>query len=318
VNHIRIFLPFLRKEFITMLKSNIYLLIILIDVAVSIFSSILTIDRLIDGGHLVMQISLLSFFPNVFNFFLIFLIAPSISISDEKENGTWDVLKVKLGDDTSPLLAKILSQIIFSFILILVSALMFMLIYYSNFSQFPSVTSIGFCQTTKIYCGNFTGTFSHTSHNFVKSNIAFSILDVIEVILIAFFAIIPVVLISVLISKFSRTRINSIIISIGYYIGFTAVFSLLTKFNLTSVFNINALIDSLNPNFLFTVAGSLLKFSNVILITPHAKIFSDFISSNAPLFSYFAYFILISSVATFFVFFPNGGEIRSWLNKVKE
>lgn len=318
MKHIRILWPFLKKEFKTILKSNIYLLIILLDVAISIFSSILTVERLVDGKHLVMQISLLSFFPNVFSFFLIFSIAPSKSISDEKENGTWDMLKVKLGDDTSPLLAKILSQLIFAFVLILVSALTFMLIYYSNFSQFPSVTSIGVCQTTTTYCGNFTGTFSHTSNNFVKGTIAFSVLSVTQVLLVAFFAIIPVVFISVLVSKFSRTRINSIIISIGIYLALTAVFSLLTKFNSTSVFNIKALVDSLNPNFLFTITASLFKFSNIILITPFGNIVTSYITSNAPLVSYFAYFILISSVATIFVFFPSGGEIRLWLKKIKQ
>ena len=314
----RVFWPFLKKEVKMILKSNIYLLIMLLDVVISILASILTITGSIDEKHIVLQISLIPYFTNLYNFFVIFMIAPAISISDERENGTWDIINVKVGNDTSPILAKIASQLAFAFILIVVSTLTFMLIYLSYFSTFPSVTLTEVSKSIITLQGNFTGTFKTVNTTSTKVGIPDSLISTVEMVIVAFLTVIPVVMISVLSSKFFRTKINSIIFVIGYYMAMIALFTLLSIKNTSAIFELKALIDSLNPQFLFTVTSTLFRFANITLITSYGNIVVSYATAQAPLFSYFAYIILIVTASLIFVFFPKGGEILTWLRKRKQ
>ena len=292
-------------------------MIIVLDILISLLIGIEEVYSQSAEKNLVFQIVLIRFFSIFFNYFIILMIAPSLSISEEIENGTWDMMKVKIKDDTTPILAKFTFQLLFSLILLLISAASFALIYFSHFEGFPgeSVTTVSQTIRTELWTEN--GAFPRVSYIQQKIIIYSSITKTMDVIALAFVISTAIVSISTFFSRISKTRTIAIISSIGFYITVSVIYPLLITKQLNGIFSIYGQLAALNPHFLFSMVGEIFDYTNLNLVSDHINVFIDVVNQRTSTFSYFIYYSLFLTISLLLVFMPQRGEFLQWKRKVK-
>lgn len=317
MNNLKVFHHTMKKELRILSRSNIYLMIIALDIVISLLIAIGEVYSLGAEKYLVFQVTLIRFFSLFFNYFIVLMIAPSLSISEEIENGTWDMMRVKIKDDTVPILAKFTFQLIFAFLLLLISAASFALIYFTHFGGFPSESVTTVSQTIRTEFWSANGVFPRITNTQQKVIIYYSIPKTFGVIALAFVVSAAIVSISTLFSKISKTRTIAIILSIGFFMTVSVIYPLLIAKQLNGIYNIYGQIAALNPHFLFSMIGSIFNYTKLNLVSSHLNVFIEVVNKRTSTFSYFIYYSFILIVSLLLVFMPNRGELFQWKRRIK-
>lgn len=253
----------IRKELIYGFRSLIYTAIISADI---IITAIFSFELFYDKSYLppmLPQMVIPYFFTSMLSIsFFIFIIAPSISISEEVENGTWDIIKANTDKYHKIVFGKILWQIIFMIILVLISIAVMSLFYY---------LFVGFKTSMEIaVIGHLKGN-PEIKRYFAKI-IYYSPLELIIDIFTVVIVCIPIVLMGIFFSRVSRKKLNSIIYSL-FFSFFIIILS-------TYVYGLNIKLNSvymkifygLNPAYMIPLTVIPMKIYSLTLPDKTVKI----------------------------------------------
>lgn len=198
----------IKKEFLYGFRSIIYLVIIGLDILLTTLFSFELFYNKKPSPVMLPQVLIPYFYTAMLSVsFLIFMIAPSISISEEVENGTWDLIKANSRKYHRVILGKILWQIIFMIMLVLISIALMSLFYYF-FVSFKLSMEIVMPDGHLKYLPNIK--------KYIVDTIFYSPLEVIIDIFTIIILCIPVILLGTFFSLISRKKLNSIIYSLSF------------------------------------------------------------------------------------------------------
>lgn len=299
------------------INSNIYLILVGINLLFSIIIAYKTITPSRIYSNIVFQTVTARFFANYLGFFVIFMIAPVLSIAEEIEGGTWDMIRSRIGDSISVVLAKISFQVIFAFVMVAVSMVGLLFVYLISYGHFSSVMTVKHTFTQITYLSYPTGTFKRYSTLTNTHQIHLSFLNTLAVFSMAFLVILPMVLVGIAISRVSRNRISAIIISIGFYLLMSIVTSSITIDSASFSNLLKGVALSLSPDMLYSVIGPMFNLNTMIVVLPKGNYF---ITLSSPYFNelvYILYILLISSIALMIIMFPRTQEVKNWIRKEK-
>ncbi len=262
----RLFLATLTKEFQNFKRSTAYLMIMAADVVLSLMIAYSFLNTSTAYSKSVFQIVYLGFSNSLYNYFLIFLLAPSISISEEKELGTWDILRVQSSDDTGIVFGKVVFQVFFAIILVLISLASLFLMQLIMYGGFPSETLRSVTTTYTTYQFTPYGSAETVLTKTWKIPLLSSAIQSMTVFAVSAASAIVLVLASMCLSRAARTRFGSIILAVIFYlvvtIGYQLIVGTLTKTPTVP----QTVFLSMNPNFLFSLAGELTGLTSVGIV----------------------------------------------------
>ncbi len=248
----------IKKEFLYGFRSIIYLVIILIDI---LFTALFSFELFYNQKYLpamLPQILIPYFFTVMLSVsFFIFIIAPSVSISEEVENGTWDLIKANSNKYYKIVLGKILWQLIFMIILVLISIIVMSLFYYIFVGPFKYSMEIAIFDG---HLKNFPGI-----KKYIAGTIFYSPVEVIIDIFTVIILCIPIVLSGMFFSMISRKKLNSILYSLSY--SFFIIMASEYIYNLNIKINnvYMKILYSLNPGYMMPLTAIPMKITELTL-----------------------------------------------------
>jgi len=304
------------REFKTIRRSNAYLIILIADALLSMVSAEVIFLN-INYSSIVFQAVLIIFFTEFFSFFVILLISPSLTITEERELGTWNILKSHQDDLTPVKLGKIIFQLFNSIIMILIAILSLIFIYILNYGFYfassltvtRSVTSI----LNTYYPG---GTFTLPSTEQINSILAFSWYTSFQVIGVAIIVAFLMTFVGMCISRASSNRTFSIVLSVFVFVILSALYSISIN-SMGPLTKIKLAIVAVNPLFLFQVVGDVTGLKTLVYPITNGTFT---LSVSNPFFGSFSYtVILIILFLIFFciLFFPEFKEVKKWKRNIK-
>lgn len=306
----------LRRESLSLFRSNVYSIIIFADAIMSMLVAYNIFYGTSNYSNLVFQIILAIFVYKYYSFFIIFLLAPSLSISEEKETGTWDMINSQIKDNTGVVLGKIYFQLLFSTTLVLVSIIAMSAVYFIIYGSFAAHTTI---VVTTISRTLFSTPFSHVieTRNAVTNHIiGTSPVSIFEIILIYMMASAVLTLIGMGFSRVSKNRIVSILFIVVFFIAISGgLLSTISGRDSSALANLYGYLLSFNPQTLFSMAGVVTGLSNLTVVTGSNIMIITITKPISGLAGYAFYYVIMTVTFLAIIFAPVKEEIVSWIRK---
>ncbi|KAA8922352.1 hypothetical protein [Thermoplasma sp.] len=212
-----------------------------------------------------LQFSFATFSGSFISFFILFMVYPSLSISEEKENGTYDVIRSSTHDTTGIDVARLIFNIIFAGILTVTAVAGFIFMLLIRYGTLSNHVEIVVDHAIYNYIFGYSGTpslfFTHT-RTYIDEG--FSLGLFMTDIAILFISILPPVLLGLIFSRISMKRSTSVISSVIFYLVIFNVYPYLVSVNdALAVRYLYAGISVLFPGIPLSLTDTYLGFTTV-------------------------------------------------------
>ncbi|MHB8358543.1 MAG: hypothetical protein ACYDCP_03445 [Thermoplasmataceae archaeon] len=299
------------RELKTIRRSNIHLIILVADALLSMVSAEVIFLNF-NYSSIVFQAVLIIFFTEFFSFFVILLISPSLTITEERELGTWNILRSHQNDLTPVKLGKVIFQMFYSIFMILIAVLSLIFIYIVNYG-FHFTSSLTVTRSFKTVLNTYYpgGVFTLPQTEHINSIVKFSLYTSFQVIGVAIIVAFLMTFIGLCISRISGNRTFSIVLSIFVFVIFTALYSISTN-SIGPLTKIKTVLISANPSFLFPLVGDITGLKTIVYpITDGTYT----LSVSSPYYGAFNYTVILVILFLIFIailFFPEFAEVKKW------
>lgn len=299
------------RELKTIRRSNTHLIILVADALLSMVSAEVTFLNY-NYSSIVFQAVLIIFFTEFFSFFVILLISPSLTITEERELGTWNILRSHQDDLTPVKLGKVIFQLFYSIIMILIAVLSLIFIYIVNYGfSFASSLTVTRSVTTVLNTYYPGGVFIFPQTEQINGMLTFSWYTSLQVIGVAIIVVFLMTFMGLCISRVSGNRTFSIVLSVFVFVIFTALYSISTN-SIGPLTKIKTALIAANPSFLFPVVGDITGLKTLVYPIKNG---TSTLSVSSPYYGLFTYIVIIIALFLIFIailFFPELTEVKKW------
>lgn len=304
------------RELRTMSRSSTQLIILVADALLAMISAEIIFFNF-NYSTIVFQAVLIIFFSEFFTFFVILLISPSLTITEERELGTWNMLKSHQSDLTPVKLGKVIFQLFYSILMVLVAVLSLIFMYVVNYGVTftTSLTTVNSVSTVlKTYYPG--GVFTLPQVTNIHGIITFSGYATFQVIGIAIIIAFLMTFLGLCISRISGNRTFSIVVSVFIYVIFTALYEISINSG-KPISGLKTVLVASNPTFLFQLVGNVTGIKSLTYNTIHGLYT---LSVSSPFYGSFAYTVILIILFLIFIailFFPEFTEVKKWKKATK-
>ncbi len=267
-------------------------------------------------ARIPLQLTMINIITFFLGFFIIFMIYPSISVADDMENNTMNMILPFLGDDTAVMFGYLIFQLFFAFILVLVSIAGMVFSMILKFGTLGTATLMKVQTTVYKYYFFPTRTpvlIKHTSYSYIHYGLDPEAL-LIEIGLY-FASIVPEIIIGLIFSRLGGKKAVSVFLSVLYYIVVINAYQNLTTFHFHGITGyIYRSLLVLSPVAVFSNSPSIIGVKSLLVKFGSGFYDLGFVS-HIPVFIAFASLCLISIILLIIYFLPRFVEVKKWIKK---
>lgn len=299
------------RELKALRRSNTHLIIMVADALLSMVSAEVIFLNF-NYSPIVFQAVLIIFFTEFFSFFVILLISPSLTITEERELGTWNILRSHQDDLTPVKLGKVIFQLFYSIIMILIAVLSLIFIYIVNYGfYFASSLTVTRSVTTVLDTYYPGGVFIFPQPENISGMLTFSWYASFQVIGVAIIVAFLMTFMGLCISRVSGNRTFSVVLSVFVFVIFTALYSISTN-SVGPLTKIKTVLIAANPSFLFPVIGDVTGLKTLVYLINNG---TYTLAVSSPYYGSFSYTVILITLFLIFIailFFPELPEVKKW------
>ncbi|PYB69134.1 hypothetical protein DMB44_00345 [Thermoplasma sp. Kam2015] len=255
----------IKKQFILMKRSTAAPMMVLATFLLAMVSTAELAWNTPIYGTMPLQFSLATFSGSFVSFFILFMVYPSLSISEEKENGTYDVIRSSTHDTTGLDVARLIFNIIFAGVLTLTAVAGFIFMLLIRYGTLSNHVEIVVDHLIYNYIFGYSGPPSvFLTHTKTYIDEGFSLGLFMTDIAILFISMLPSVLLGLIFSRISMKRSTSVILSVIFYLVIFNIYPYLISVNDSpAVKYLYAGISVLFPGSPLSLADTYLGFTTV-------------------------------------------------------
>jgi hypothetical protein len=304
----------IRKQFILMKRSTAAPMMVLATFLLAMVSTAELAWNTPIYRTMPLQFSLATFSGSFVSFFILFMIYPSLSISEERENGTYDVIRSSTHDTIGIDASRLIFNIIFAGILTVTAVASFIFMLLIRYGSLSNHVVIVVNHVIYTYIFRYSGPpVVLPTHTKTYLDEGFSLGLFMIDIAILFISILPSVLLGLIFSRISMKRSTSVISSVIFYLVIFNVYPYLVSINgAPAVKYLSAGISILFPGSPLSLADAYLGFTTL-------RIFGgDFFSLPDQYFPAWILGVLLSYaiiILLILYFMPSIGGVMNWKRK---